>query len=320
MLRVLLTTTSFQDTTGAHQDLLAAQAFEVLRERGPLPERRMLELAGQFDAFLCGDDEITAAVLDKARPRLQVISKYGVGLDKIDLVACTLRGVPVLYTPGVNHATVAEHSFCLLLALARRLIDCVEGVRAGEWKRLTGHELFGKRIGIVGLGRIGQEVARRAVAFGMQVHALTPHWPESFARETKIEQHQTIASLLPEMDVVSLHTGLTNETRHLLNGERFAQMKPGALLVNTARAELVDLPALLHALATGNLGGYGTDVLEAEPPPPDHPLLRHPRVIVTPHIGSRTFESVPRQAMRALLNLINFLKGDPDIIQANKIA
>ncbi len=319
MLRVLLTTTSFQDTPGPHHELLSQQSFQVHCERGPLTERRMLELAGDFDAFLCGDDEITGAVVEKGRPRLRVISKYGVGLDKIDLESCTRLGVAVLFTPGVNHVTVAEHTFCLLLALARRLIDCVDHVRAGQWARFPGHELSGKNIGIVGLGRIGQEVTKRALAFGMNVHALTRHWPEEFAQGLPLQRHDHIDSLLSAVGIVSLHAGLNDANRHLLNRERLERVHPGTLIINTARAELVELSALLEALQDGRVGGYATDVLEQEPPPLDHPLLRHPRVIVTPHVGSRTFESVPRQAMRATLNLINFLKDDPDVIRANQL-
>ncbi|MFZ4594343.1 MAG: NAD(P)-dependent oxidoreductase, partial [Verrucomicrobiaceae bacterium] len=184
-MRVLLTTTSYQDTPGEHHDLLASQDFDLHCERGPLPESKMLELAGDFDAFLCGDDEITQAVLDKALPRLRVISKYGIGLDKIDVAECTARKLPVLFTPGVNHTTVAEHTFCLLLALVRNLVDSANSVRSGQWKRVTGHEIWNKTIGIVGLGRIGQEVAKRAVAFGMKVHAmdLPQYWPKAFAEE-----------------------------------------------------------------------------------------------------------------------------------------
>ena len=152
-MRVLLTTTSYQDTPGDHHALLEAQGFDIHRERGPLPESRMLELAGDFDAFLCGDDEITKAVLDKALPRLKVISKYGIGLDKIDVTECSAQKLPVLFTPGVNHTTVAEHTFCLLLALVRNLVDSANSVRAGQWKRVTGHEIWNKKIGIVGLGR-----------------------------------------------------------------------------------------------------------------------------------------------------------------------
>ena len=147
--RVLLTTTSFQDTPGRHHDLLAATGREIVRERGPLPEARMLALAGQFDAFLCGDDAITRAVIEQSLPRLRVISKYGIGLDKIDVKCATEHRIPVLFTPGVNHTTVAEHTFLLLLALEKNLLFHCDSTRAGGWKRRTGHEVMGKTIGIV---------------------------------------------------------------------------------------------------------------------------------------------------------------------------
>jgi D-3-phosphoglycerate dehydrogenase / 2-oxoglutarate reductase len=141
MTRVLLTTTSFQDTPGVHHELLARTGFEVVRERGPLSEARMLELAGQFDAYLCGDDALSRAVIGKSLPRLKVISKYGIGLDKIDVKAATDLKVPVLFTPGVNHTTVAEHTFALLLATVRNLVPEANYVARGEWTRITGTEL-----------------------------------------------------------------------------------------------------------------------------------------------------------------------------------
>lgn len=317
-MRVLLTTTSYQDTPGDHHALLESSGFEIHRERGPLPESRMLELAGEFDAFLCGDDEITQAVLDKALPRLRVISKYGIGLDKIDVEECTARKLPVLFTPGVNHTTVAEHTFCLLLALVRNVVDSANAVRAGEWKRVTGHEIWNKSMGIVGLGRIGQEVAKRARAFGMTVHALDPYWPEAFATEHEVTRHETIGSMLPEIDVLSLHANLSDSTRHLVRADRIALARKDLLVVNTSRAELVHMPDMIAALDADQVGGYATDVLDEEPPPADHPLLNHPKALITPHIGSRTYESVPRQAMRATLNLVNYLKGESDVIQANR--
>jgi len=316
--RILLSTTSYQDTPGAHHDLLNSQGYEIVRERGPLNEARMLDLAGQFDGFLCGDDDITEAVLEKCGPRLKVISKYGIGLDKIDLGACKERQVPVLFTPGVNHTTVAEHTFCLLLALVRNLVDSVVATRAGKWTRITGNELWQKRVGVVGLGRIGQEMVKRCRGFEMEVHAFGNYWPEDFARQQHITRHGSLDAMLPHVDILSLHTMLSHETRHLINAERIARLPQGAILVNTSRGELVDSAAVLAALNSGHLGGYATDVMEQEPPPPNHPLLSHPKAIVTPHIGSRTYESVPRQAMRATKNLINFFNGDDDVLFAIK--
>lgn len=311
MPRILLTTTSFQDTPGPHHELLEAQGWDIVRARGPLTEAQVLAQVGEVDGLLCGDDALTRPVLEKARPRLRVISKYGIGVDKIDVAAATALGLPVGFTPGVNHTTVAEHAFCLLLALEKNLVPEVDATRAGQWKRLIQHELLGKTLGIVGLGRIGKEVALRARAFGMRVQSCDVHWDASFAQAQDICRCGGPEDLLRTSDYVTLHTYLSPETHHLINRERLALMKRGALLINTARGELVDTAAVVEALDSGQLGGYGTDVLEVEPPPPDHPLLRHPRCLVTPHIGSRTYESVVRQANMALENLILGLAGQP---------
>ncbi len=319
MPRILLTTTSYQDTPGDHHALLESQGFEIVRERGPLGEDRMLELAGDFDGFLCGDDALTERVLERCLPRLKVISKYGIGLDKIDLRAAGRLGLPVLFTPGVNHTTVAEHTFCLLLALVRNLVESANATREGRWLRLTGHELWRKKIGLIGLGRIGQETARRARGFDMDVHGFGNYWPEDVAAEFDITRHGSVDGLLAACDIISLHTKLTAGSRHLINRDSLARMPEGALLVNTSRGELVDPAAVLESLETGHLGGYATDVMEQEPPAADDPLLRHPKVLVTAHIGSRTYESVPRQAMKATRNLINYLQGSGEVHQANEV-
>lgn len=299
--------------------MLAAQGFEIVRERGPLPESRMLELAGDFDAFLCGDDAITRAVLDKCGPRLKVISKYGIGLDKIDLAATKEKQIPVMFTPGVNHTTVAEHTFCLLLALVKNLIPSVDATRQGEWLRLTGHELWAKKIGVIGLGRIGQEVIIRAKAFGMEVHGYGNFWPEEFCQQYGVIRHDSIDSIFSTCDIISPHTKLAADTKHLINAERLALLPKDAVIVNTGRGELADAKAILAALDSGTLAGYATDVMEQEPPAADDPLLRHPKCIVTAHVGSRTYESVPRQAMKALTNLINFLQNDGPVFCANGV-
>ena len=173
-MKVLLTTTSFQDTPGPHHDKLKEAGFELVCERGPLTEDRMLDLVGDIDAFICGDDEITRAVVDRALPKLKVISKYGIGLDKIDVDYVTEQKIPLTFCPGVNHTTVAEHTFALLLALSRQLITEANHCAAGEWVRLTGNEIMGKTISIIGMGRIGKEVAIRANAFGMNL-SLSAH-------------------------------------------------------------------------------------------------------------------------------------------------
>ena len=316
--RILLTTTSFQDTPGPHHELLESRDFEIERQRGPLTEETMLDLAGDFDAFLCGDDAITEAVIEKSLPRLKVISKYGIGLDKIDLDFASSKKIPVLNTPGVNHTTVAEHTFGLLICITKRLIEVAGAARKGEWKRITGHEVMGKTMGIIGLGRIGKEVAIRARAFAMPVIAYDPYFDDAFAKENDVKRCDSMDEVLHSADVISLHCFLDENTREMINAESIAEMRDGAIVLNCARGELVKTDDIVAALESGKLGGYGTDVLDVEPPPADHPILSAPNCVVSSHIGSRTFESVERQAMRATHNLINFLEGDPDFIQANK--
>jgi D-3-phosphoglycerate dehydrogenase len=318
-MRVLLTTCSYQDTPGPHHALMESQGWEIVRERGPLPESRMLELAGDFDAFLCGDDAITRAVLVKSLPRLKIISKYGIGLDKIDIPATQEFKVPVLFTPGVNHTTVAEHTFGLLIGITKHIVTTAAAARRGEWLRLTGHEIAEKTLGIIGMGRIGKEVAIRAKAFGMEVIATDPYWDDAFARQHGVGRRGTMAEVLREADVISLHCNLSDETRGLIRRETIATMKDGAIVLNCARGEIVETADMVEALHSEKIGGYGTDVLDQEPPPPDHPLLSAPNCVVTPHIGSRTYESVPRQAMKSLTNLINAFRGQGEIFCANGV-
>lgn len=321
--RVLLTTTSFQDTPGSHQDLLNAQDWELVRERGPLSEERMLELAGDFDAFLCGDDAITQAVIDKALPRLECISKYGIGLDKIDTDYATEQKIPVLFTPGVNHTTVAEHALGFMLSMAKKIHSNACDVTAGQWqagwKKPVGNEIMGKTLGIIGLGRIGKEVAIRAKVFGMEVIAFGRYFDEEFAAEHGIRRMETVQELLEVSDVITLHCALKPETRDLINAEQIEHLKDGVLIVNCARGEVVNSKDIAAALSCGKVGGFAADVLDEEPPPADHPLLSAPNCIITAHIASRTHESVQRQANRSLNNLINFFDKADDILCANGV-
>ncbi len=312
-MKILITTTSFQDTPGAHHDLLAKTGWELITARGPLNEADTLALVGDVDGYICGDDAITRKVLEKARPKLRVLSKYGIGVDKIDVKAATEFGIPVLFTPGVNHTTVAEHTFLLLLALEKNLMFHTDSTRSGGWKRKTGHELFEKTIGIVGLGRIGKEVAIRAKAFGMASVGFDVYWDEKFAQENGVKRAATLDELLAVSDYISLHTNLTPETRDMISAKSFAKMKKGVIILNCARGEIVNTNDMVEALQSGRVAGYGADVLEHEPPPADHPLLKLPNVVITPHIASRTYESVVRQATTSVKNLILAMNGEkPD--------
>ncbi|MEM8738673.1 MAG: phosphoglycerate dehydrogenase [Planctomycetota bacterium] len=326
-MRILLTTTSYQDTPGPHHDALDASGFEVVRARGPLSESEMLGLiaeqasaGGGFDGLLNGDDEITAKVIDAALAAptpLRVIAKYGIGLDSIDVAHATKHKIPVLFTPGVNHTTVAEHAFGLMIGLAKHFKMHLREVEAGRWKRQTGTELAGKTLGIVGMGRIGKEVIKRGAAFDMPAIAYDLYWDDDFAGSYGVKRCDSAEQVLTQADVISLHMNLTDENRGFINTGMIAQMKDTAILINTARGGLVVEQDVADACRDGRLGGYGTDVVNVEPLQPPHPYQGVDNIMLTPHIGSRTTESVGRQAMRATQNLVNFLRGDPDFIQAN---
>ena len=320
-MRILLTTTSFQDTPGKHHDVLNGSGFEITRARGPLSEAQMLDLVragGGFDGLLNGDDQITAKVIDVALPRLRVIAKYGIGLDSIDVKYATSKRLPVLFTPGVNETTVAEHTIGLMIAVAKNFWFHLRAVKQGEWKRQTGSELFGKTLGVIGLGRIGKEVVKRANAFGMTCIGFGRYWDDAFAAQYKAERVADRNEVLRRADVVSLHTNLTPETRGFINKQTLALMKDGAILINTGRGGLVVEQDVADACRSGKLRGYGADVLDHEPIRTPHPFQSVDNILVTPHVGSRTFESVERQGLRAANNLVNFLNGNPDYIQANK--
>lgn len=323
-MKILLTTTSYQDTPGKHHDVLAASGFEVVRARGPLQEAAMLDLIQSnngFDGLLNGDDIITSKVIDAgltAKTPLKVIAKYGIGLDSIDVKYATRKKLPVLFTPGVNHTTVAEHAIGLMIAISKHFWPHLRSTKKGEWKRITGNELFGKTIAILGMGRIGKEVAKRARAFEMNVRGYDLYWDEGFAKACNVERCTTAEDAIKDADFVSLHMNLDENNRGFINKTRIAAMKKGAVVINTARGGLVNEQDVAEACKSGQLGGYAADVLDHEPQKPGHPFVEIDNIIITPHVGSRTFESVERQAMRATLNIVNFLKGEKDYIQANK--
>lgn len=338
-LRVLVTTTSFLDTPGPHHDQLRAAGYELVTARGPLPKEKMLELIGdgqQFDAFLCGDDAFTPKVLKAALPRCKGVSKYGIGLDKIDLPAATELKIPVTNTPGVNHTTVAEHTFGLLLSMVRQIPEQNQIVHAAGWKRLTGHELAGKTLGVLGLGRIGKEVAKRAMAFGMKVLTYDVFWSQAndqfLADLNRIFRDPVFAefppsiqrvgdpdAVLAQADYVALHMNLTPENREFLNAARLGKCKKGVYIVNPSRGGLISELAMAEAVKSEQVAGYAADVVEPEPILKTNPLVGVANVHLTPHIGSRTHESVVRQATAAVTNLIALLSGQEPLARANKV-
>ncbi len=240
---------------------------------------------------------VTGDLIDAA-PKLILIGRAGIGVDNIAVEAATRRGIAVLNAPGANTVSAAEHTMALLLSLFRRIPGAHQSMRSGEWdrQRFAGGEVRGRTLGIVGLGRIGAQVAGLARAFGMRVVAHDPYLSESRARERGITL-VPFDRLLSDADVVTLHLPLTDETRHVIDGRRLALMKPSAVIVNAARGGLIDTEALVEALEAGRLAGAALDVFEPEPLPSDSPLRRAPNVILTPHLAASTSEAQDRVAL-----------------------
>ncbi len=253
---------------------------------------------------------LTARVLASA-PRLRVAARAGVGTDNIDVDAATRRGILVLNTPESSTTSAAEHTMAMLLALARRIPGAHASMARGEWTRdaFVGSELHGKTLGVIGLGKIGAEVARRAQAFGMHVRAHDPYISQDRAARLGIDL-MDLRDVLAGSDIVTLHVPLTSRTRHLLGAPQMRAMKTGALLVNCARGGLVDEAALLDALHDGHLGGAALDVFEQEPPVAPA-LVQHPRVVVTPHLGASTHEAQRSVAVDVAEQVLAALKGQP---------
>ena len=311
-LKLLLTSTSFSDTPGKHQDLLNEQGFEIDYLRGPIGEEKLLTVIDKYDAVICGDDEYTAKVLEKGKSgKLKFISKYGVGLDKIDLVKAKELGISVTNCPGVNQISVSEHVFALLLTFTKNIHTEYNITQAGGWERLTSTEIYGKTIGIVGLGAIGKEVAKRAIAFGLQVIVYDKLVDQKFITDYSFEVANTFEDLAKKSDIITLHLPHTPSTENIIKEAIVKNcLKKGVIIINTARGKLVNLAALQNGLKSGIIAGYLADVLDIEPMPVNYPMKDWKNVIITPHIGSRSFESVERQGLYAVKNLI-------DIAQAN---
>ena len=251
----------------------------------------------------------TADVL-KCLPKLKLISLCSIGTDMIALDATKKRGIVVCNQPGRTAPVVAEHSFGLMFALAKRAAFMTSAMKAGKWPRMDSIYLQGKTLGIIGTGRIGSDMARLAKAIGMNVIAWTYHPSDERAKQLGI-QYVSLEDLLRMSDVVSLHVKLTDDNYHIIGERELALMKPNALLINVARGPVLDTDALVCALNSGHIGGAAIDVYDQEPPPADHPLLACKQVILTPHCADMTPEGVDLLNEGAVDNIIAFLEGNP---------
>jgi lactate dehydrogenase-like 2-hydroxyacid dehydrogenase len=282
----------------------------------PPPRERLLAAVEGCDGILTLlTDRVDDELLDRAGPQLKVVSNFAVGFDNVDVGACTRRRIPVGNTPGVLTETTADLAWALLMAAARRLPEADHYVRGGKWKTwgpmlLMGPDVHGATLGIIGFGRIGQAVARRARGFGMRIlyHDLQ-RVPKSVEAEFDAT-FMTLEGLLHESDFVSLHTVLSPETTGLINAERLGWMKPTAVLVNTSRGPVVDSMALVDALRDGVIAAAGLDVTDPEPLPADHPLVGLDNCLVVPHIASASRATRGKMAQMAAANLLAGLRGD----------
>lgn len=290
---------------------------------------RVLDLAGapldstlaalaEAEALIVRSETRVDADLIARAPRLQVVGRAGAGVDTIDVPAATARGIVVVNAPGGNAVAAAEHTLALMFSLARHVPLADRLMKDGQWKRsqLVGTELTGKTLGLVGLGRVGTEVARRALGLEMRVLVYDPYVPDEHIR-TLGGEPSALDPLLERANYISLHVPLTDATRGLINADRLGRMQPGACLVNCARGELVDQAALLAALDAGTIGAAAIDVYPEEPVSPENPLPRHPKVIATPHLGASTVEAQASVAVQVVHEVLAVLAGQPPQFAVN---
>ncbi len=301
-------------------DKLGAAGLELLEAaddvdfemRTDLSPDDLVGAIGEYDALIIRSGTTVTSDVLEAGTNLKVVGRAGVGIDNVDVEAATRQGVIVLNTPAANTIATAEHAMALMLAAARNLALAHTALTNGRWERsnYTGIELRGKTLGILGFGRIGRAVAERAQAFGMRIAAYDPFVSESVARDAGVELLD-LDDLLATSDFFTLHMALTAETKHLMNDETLAKIKPGAVLVNAARGGLVDEQAVATALDNGNLRAFATDVYSSEPPPEDHPLVGHPAVTHTPHLGASTVEAQRDVAVQVVEQVLAALRDEP---------
>src|SRR3954463_1409084 len=273
-------------------EMMRGGALEVSTQTG-LSEAALIEMIPEFSGIVVRSQTKITAPIVNAGARLRVIGRAGVGVDNVDVEAATRRGVIVMNAPGGNTISTAEHAFSLLLCGARKIPQADSLLRGGKWdrKNLEGVELFNKTLGIIGMGRIGTELSRRAIAFGMRVAAYDPYLSATRARTLQVELVEELDDLLATADFITLHTPLTSETHHLLNGARLAKTKRGVRIINCARGGLVDETALAEALRSGQVAAAALDVFETQPLPAGSPFRRFPDLVLTPHLGASTAEA-----------------------------
>lgn len=292
------------------QQLLDAPDVEVVRQTNLSPSD-LLTVIGDYDALLVRSQTQVTAEVFAAGKKLKAVGRAGVGVDNIDVNAATQAGIPVINAPDGNTISTAEHSFAMLMAVARNIPQAHKKLVDGTWDRKSfqGVELNNKVLGVIGMGRIGSEVAKRAKAFGMTVMGYDPFLTEERAQKMGVI-HATVDEICRNADFITVHTPLTKETRHIISSREFSKMKDGVRLINCARGGIIDEKALYEALTTGKVAGAALDVYEEEPPV-DNPLVGHPKVVTTPHLGASTIEAQENVAVDVSEEILKVLRGEP---------
>ena len=297
---------------------LKNSGMDLIDMRGSgVQDAKFVEALNHADAILCGNDlVVNDDVLDQA-PRVKAIAKMGAGLDTVDIEAATRHNAIVFHTPGANNQAVADHTFGLILSVARKLVYCDQSLRKNRWEhtKIMGLEIWQKTLGLIGLGAIGRCVALRAKGFQMKVVAYDPYWPTEFADEQGIEQLE-IEELLQVSDVVSLHVPLIPQTKWMIQEKTLGLMKPSAILINAARGGIVKETDLYQALKNKVIAGAGLDVFENEPPT-DSALLELDNVVLTPHTAAFTFEGMNNMSVGVVEQLIEYYRGNKPVHMVN---
>jgi D-3-phosphoglycerate dehydrogenase len=309
MTKVLIAPATLAGIGGPYREALQGAGFELIypKKMSQLTEAELLDHLGGITAALAGSEPYTRRVL-AAHPQLRVIARAGVGYDAVDLQAATEQGVAVTITPNTNQDAVAEHTFTLILALAKNLISQHNGTVQGRWPRQANLPLRGRTLAIAGLGRIGKAVAIRGACFGMRLLAYEPFPDHAFAGQYGVS-FVAWEELLARADFLSLHMPATKESRHLINRHTLARMKPTAFIINTARGTLINEADLVEALRGKKIGGVGIDVFEQEPPG-DHPLFHLDNVVITPHAAGVDLQSRDDMALSAAQAIVSLSKGE----------
>lgn len=281
----------------------------------PLSSGQLQEILPDVDGMIAGLDDIDADAI-RAANNLKVVARYGVGCDNVDLAAASAREIVVTNTPAANAASVAELAVGLILNLMRPILPAVQGTKQGQWPRLDGYSLEGKTIGLLGLGAIGKETAKRLAGFGCQLLAYDMVQDDPFAARYKIS-YCSLRKILSRADVISLHLPATDQTQGMVDGDFLSEMKPGSWLVNTSRGELVREEALVDAVRRGHLRGAAVDAYQEEPPPEDHPFLKMENILTTPHMGAHSDSAKNTMGRMAMRECLAVLRGEQPRYQVN---